>query len=183
MRYKVGDKVVIIKILDNSMMSKCSGKVVEIKEILGMFYQGAIDGIDGIDTFIFSDDYVDHNATDRLQDEREYNGRARAYEENTNTNPFTEEEIEQMTGTDQFSKVTNSLAKLLNHKNKKYGNAALEPLNIFSGKTKVGQRLDDKLARVKNSEELRKNDVSDLMGYLVLTCIEKGWDNFDEFLD
>lgn len=82
-----------------------------------------------------------------------------------------------------FSAVTQSICSLLEHKNKNYGNSALEPLNIFSGKSKVGTRLDDKLARIKNSEELRKNDVSDLIGYLILECKDRGWNNFDEFKD
>jgi len=75
------------------------------------------------------------------------------------------------------------MSDLLEYKNLKYGNAALEPLNIFQGKCKVGQRLDDKLARVKNNETLQKNDVSDLIGYLVLVCVENDWTSFDEFKD
>jgi hypothetical protein len=83
----------------------------------------------------------------------------------------------------EFEKVADSMASLLRYKNEKYGNAVLEPVNIFSGKCKAGTRLDDKLSRIKNNKELLKNDVSDLIGYLMLTCIEKGWDNFDEFKD
>tara|TARA_R110002050_G_scaffold228195_1_gene363822 strand:+ start:471 stop:743 length:273 start_codon:yes stop_codon:yes gene_type:complete len=83
----------------------------------------------------------------------------------------------------KFEKILVSINSLLEYKNKKYGNAALEPLNIFQGKCKVGQRLDDKLARVKNGNELKKNDVADLLGYLTLVCVEKGWENFDEFKD
>ena len=44
-------------------------------------------------------------------------------------------------------------------------------------------RLDDKVKRVKNSKELRKNDIIDLTGYLVLLCIEKDWLNFDDLID
>jgi hypothetical protein len=82
-----------------------------------------------------------------------------------------------------FKKITDSIAELLIYKNIKYGNAALKPMNIFQGKCKVGQRLDDKLARVKNNAELQKNDVADLIGYLTLVCVEKEWDSFDEFKD
>lgn len=82
-----------------------------------------------------------------------------------------------------FKRITDSVASLLEFKNKKYGNSALDPLNIFSGKCKVGQRLDDKLARVKNNDTLQKNDVADLIGYLVLVCKENNWTNFDEFKD
>lgn len=84
----------------------------------------------------------------------------------------------------KFKQTLLSLNSLLDYKNKKYGNAALEPLGIFEGKCKVGQRLDDKLARIKNSEkQLQKNDVADLIGYLTLVCVENGWNNFDEFKD
>lgn len=82
-----------------------------------------------------------------------------------------------------FKKITDSISELLDYKNEKYGSSALEPLNIFQGKCKVGQRLDDKLARVKNNDVLSKNDVADLIGYLVLTCAEKGWNDFNEFKD
>ena len=84
---------------------------------------------------------------------------------------------------ESFKEITNSIADLLIYKNEKYGNSALNPLDIFNGKTKVGQRIDDKLARVKNSKELRKNDIADLLGYLTLVCQENNWTNFDEFKD
>lgn len=82
-----------------------------------------------------------------------------------------------------FDKVTSSIADLLKYKNEKYGNSALEPMQVFEGKTKVGQRLDDKLARIKNSTELKKNDVADLIGYLTLVCVENEWTDFSEFKD
>lgn len=83
----------------------------------------------------------------------------------------------------QFKEITDSIASLLQYKNEKYGNSALDPLKIFGGKCKVGTRIDDKLARIKNSKELLKNDISDLIGYAVLICKENGWTNFDEFKD
>ena len=82
-----------------------------------------------------------------------------------------------------FKKISNSIVSLLEHKNEKYGNSALEPLGIFGEKCRVGKRIDEKLARVKNGEDLRKNDVVDVIGYLYLACIEKGWDDFEEFKD
>lgn len=82
-----------------------------------------------------------------------------------------------------FKDITDSISDLLEYKNEKYGNTILEPLNIFSGKSKAGHEIDKKLSRVKNSKELRKNDVVDIIGYLVLTCREFGWNNFDEFKD
>ena len=85
--------------------------------------------------------------------------------------------------TGNFKGILDSINDLLEYKNSKYGNSALEPLNIFAEFGPIGQRLDDKLARVKNCEELRKNDVVDIIGYLVLLCKEHGWESFDEFKD
>jgi hypothetical protein len=79
-----------------------------------------------------------------------------------------------------------NLGTLLVEKNKKYGNSALEPIGIFSKHDSANSiciRLDDKLSRVKNSSELRKNDVCDLMGYLTLLCVAHGWTDFKEFND
>lgn len=87
---------------------------------------------------------------------------------------------------DKIKQTCDSLNRLLQEKNKRYGNSALEPLGIFNKKSAsdgIMVRLDDKLMRVKNSDELRKNDVSDIMGYLVLLCVDKGWDNFDDLID
>lgn len=82
-----------------------------------------------------------------------------------------------------FDTITASIADLLKYKNEKYGNSALQPLKVFEGKAKVGQRLDDKLARIKNSDTLKKNDVADLIGYLTLVCVENNWTDFSEFKD
>jgi len=81
--------------------------------------------------------------------------------------------------------ILNSIETVLIEKNKRYGNSALKPLNIFSthDETGIGQRLDDKLSRIKNSDDLRKNDIFDLMGYLILLCHKKEWTNFDELID
>ena len=43
--------------------------------------------------------------------------------------------------------------------------------------------MDDKLSRIVNGKELRKNDIVDLTGYLVLLLAQKGWDNFKELID
>jgi hypothetical protein len=91
-----------------------------------------------------------------------------------------------MTEHQEIKKVFGSLNDLLQYKNNKYGNSGLEPLKIFNkvdATTGLLQRIDDKIARIKNSEKLRKNDVADLMGYLTLLCVTKGWNNFDEFKD
>ena len=86
----------------------------------------------------------------------------------------------------KIEKVIKALNNLLQEKNERYGNAALEPLEIFSTLPAVSGiliRLDDKLSRIKNSPKLRKNDIVDIMGYLVLLCVNKEWDDFSDLID
>jgi hypothetical protein len=83
--------------------------------------------------------------------------------------------------------VTESMCGFLIEKNRRYGDAALDPKNIFS-KLPAGEalkvRLDDKLSRIMANEgEPRKNDVSDLIGYLVLYCVSQGWTDFSDLID
>jgi hypothetical protein len=65
---------------------------------------------------------------------------------------------------------------LLESKNLKYGNSALEPLGVFSklsAKEGLMVRIDDKLKRIKNGS-LDQDDedvVNDLIGYLILLKI------------
>lgn len=67
------------------------------------------------------------------------------------------------------------LKKLLLNKNRKYGDAALSPLRVFSKADAVEQikvRLDDKLSRLANQQNDEDEDVlQDLLGYLVLLTI------------
>lgn len=61
---------------------------------------------------------------------------------------------------------------LLLEKNKSYGDAALNPLRVFSKATPVEQikvRIDDKLSRIaRGNEYLNEDTIQDLIGYLVL---------------
>ncbi len=82
-----------------------------------------------------------------------------------------------------FKTATESLCKMLEAKNKAYGESALKPLDIFAKHHPYGSRLDEKLARIKNSEELRKNDVADIIGGLFLICKDKGWSDFTDLID
>jgi len=82
--------------------------------------------------------------------------------------------------------VCNNLAGFLQEKNKRYGDAALSPIGIFNkgdATNSITIRLDDKLSRIRNSSELKKNDVVDIAGYLVLLMAANDWLSFDEFLD
>jgi hypothetical protein len=95
-----------------------------------------------------------------------------------------------MANQEVLQKVVDAIKYFLLEKNKRYGNSALEPLVIFT-KHKNGnraidgilERLDDKLMRIKNADELKKNDVADQIGYLLLLCAAKGWDDFKDLLD
>lgn len=82
-----------------------------------------------------------------------------------------------------FKTATESLCKMLEAKNKAYGESALKPLDIFAKHHPYGSRLDEKVARVKNSSELRKNDVADIIGGLFLICKDKGWSDFTDLID
>lgn len=85
-----------------------------------------------------------------------------------------------------LNSILNSIGKFLKEKNKRYGNSALELSNMFfKGNSEEGLRIriDDKLKRIKNSDVLRKNDIVDLIGYLIILCITKKWFTFDEFID
>ena len=93
--------------------------------------------------------------------------------------------------TESSDKLKNVYSKLLDlqlYKNVKYGDSALHPIKTFSKlnvEDSICIRLDDKLSRINNNEsdEIRKNDVADIIGYLVLLCISKGWSDFSEFKD
>lgn len=77
-------------------------------------------------------------------------------------------------------KLDNALLKIkdmLLNKNRKYGNAALEPLGIFAkgnASSLINVRIDDKLNRIKNQQEDEDEDAElDLIGYLILKQIAK----------
>lgn len=66
-----------------------------------------------------------------------------------------------------------AIKTLLLEKNKKYGNAALEPKRIFSKQNSVEQikvRIDDKLSRITNLgiNSETEDTILDLIGYLIL---------------
>ena len=96
---------------------------------------------------------------------------------------------EQTTETiDAICRVSDGLRDLLLIKNRRYGDSALKPLGIFTAHSHGASeglyaRLDDKLGRISNASEIRKNDVADLMGYLVLLCVQRGWVDFGDLVD
>ena len=71
-----------------------------------------------------------------------------------------------------------SLENLLLQKNARYGDSALQPLNVFSEAGAVAGikvRIDDKLKRIKNAGlvDATEDTLQDLAGYLILLMIAK----------
>ena len=86
----------------------------------------------------------------------------------------------------QIAQVFDSMRELVLEKNKRYGDSALRPRRCFSKldcEQGILVRLDDKLNRIENASELRKNDIADLIGYLSLLCVARGWNDFGDLLD
>jgi hypothetical protein len=85
----------------------------------------------------------------------------------------------------KITELTDSLVMLLSIKNERYGNSALEPLEgiKYTAEDGIKIRLTDKLKRIINSDELRKNDLADVLGYTLLLCVNKEFDNFDDLID
>ena len=76
--------------------------------------------------------------------------------------------------------------EFLKEKNRRYGDSALSLVKIFckeSNQSQLCSRLDDKISRVKNSDVLRKNDLSDIFGYIALLMIDNDWIDFEDLLD
>lgn len=73
---------------------------------------------------------------------------------------------------DKVDEVLLFVGSTIKEKNRKYGDAALNPLRVFSRSSPEEQlrvRIDDKLSRVKNRQNDEDEDpILDLMGYLVL---------------
>ena len=87
---------------------------------------------------------------------------------------------------DEIKKIMCNMTGFLCEKNKRYGNSIQWKTGIFNKSRVFDQitvRIDDKLARIANSQELRKNDVVDLAGYLILLCINEGWTDFSDLID
>jgi hypothetical protein len=74
----------------------------------------------------------------------------------------------------ELDKVLQELKEVLIQKNNAYGDAALNPVRIFSKADAVEQikvRLDDKISRLARGKEAGEDVYLDLMGYLILLRI------------
>ena len=88
---------------------------------------------------------------------------ARSAEQSTSPTP------EQVQGL--IADVCNEVRDLLISKNQAYGNAALDPVRIFSKADPIEQlnvRIDDKLSRLMRGQAAGEDTEQDLIGYLVL---------------
>lgn len=70
--------------------------------------------------------------------------------------------------------VLEEIGAMLKAKNAAYGNAALDPIRVFSkagADEQIRVRLDDKLSRLMRGSAAGEDVVTDLLGYLVLLRI------------
>lgn len=76
---------------------------------------------------------------------------------------------------DSFIKRNNEMIDFLIEKNRKYGNAALNPIRFTSSASKIEQifvRIDDKLNRLVNRQNDEDEDILlDLSGYFILLLV------------
>ena len=87
-----------------------------------------------------------------------------------------------MSTKDRIKSKCRQLEQLLLDKNGKYGNSALEPLQVFSQAGAVAGikvRIDDKLKRIQNAGlvDATEDTLQDLAGYLILLMIAKDHDS------
>ena len=77
-----------------------------------------------------------------------------------------------LTTIDEVKYILDSIYKMLEEKNKAYGDSSLNPIRLFSradAPEALRVRIDEKLARIKNQGSHDDEDsISDLIGYLVL---------------
>lgn len=78
-----------------------------------------------------------------------------------------------------ISEVCDEIKNMLLEKNLKYGNAATNPVRIFSKQPadeQIKVRIDDKLSRISCNPNLVDEDedvINDLIGYLVLLKVSR----------
>ena len=82
----------------------------------------------------------------------------------------------------QIMETCESVAAMLTDKNAKYGDSALTPIKVFSkldAANSLAIRMDDKISRLTNSDVIRRDDLTDLVGYCILFMISQGWTGYD----
>ena len=82
----------------------------------------------------------------------------------------------------QIMETCESVAAMLTDKNTKYGDSAISPVKVFSkldAANSLAVRMDDKISRLMNNKEIRRDDLTDLVGYCILFMISQGWTGYD----
>jgi len=78
---------------------------------------------------------------------------------------------------ENYDEGLNYMRDLLIEKNLQYGNAILEPMKVFSSKVSnedvILSRMDEKLARIVNSNDTTEDAWLDLIGYSIFYLINK----------
>jgi hypothetical protein len=87
----------------------------------------------------------------------------------TDTSKYISKDLDTI---EEVKYILNEIYKMLDEKNKAYGDSALNPIRLFSranAQEALRVRIDDKLSRIKN-QDLNDNEdsIADLIGYLVL---------------
>lgn len=101
------------------------------------------------------------------------------FQDNSSTHPIEPKYDKMKLDTiDEVKYILDGIHKMLEEKNKAYGDSALNPLRLFSRVDAVESlcvRIDDKINRIKNSGITRdtEDSVEDLIGYLVLLQIAR----------
>jgi hypothetical protein len=81
----------------------------------------------------------------------------------------------QETFKEELNKVLKEVGAMLEQKNTAYGDAALNPVRIFSKADPLEQlkvRIDDKLSRLARGSADGEDVIHDLLGYLVIYRIQ-----------
>lgn len=81
----------------------------------------------------------------------------------------------QETFKEELNKVLKEVGTMLEQKNAAYGDAALNPVRIFSKADPLEQlkvRIDDKLSRLARGSAAGEDVIHDLLGYLVIYRIQ-----------
>ena len=98
------------------------------------------------------------------------------FQDNTTTHTAMKFADTNLTTIEEVKYILDSIYKMLEEKNKAYGDSALNPIRLFSkagAATSLCVRIDDKLSRIKNRgiNDDTEDSLMDLMGYLVLLKI------------
>lgn len=76
----------------------------------------------------------------------------------------------------KYQKVFNGMRDLVLEKSKRYGDSALNPIKCFSkvsADESIRIRLDDKLKRIMNASEIRKNDALPILSDIFRSFVSR----------